>query len=89
MSKKFNIRDFLNKIKWDKREEPNNYKIHYVSRGAPGDVEEITGGEIVKVYSRGFETREGKYIPFHRIIKIINEKNNKIIFISKKYMTKI
>jgi len=89
MKEKFRIRDFLNKIKWDYREKADDYVISYVSRGAPGDVEEISGDLIKKVYTRGFETIEGKYIPFHRIIKIINNKSGEIIFITKKYSFKI
>jgi len=76
MMKKFNIRDFLNKIIWDPREKPKKYIIRYLSRGMPNNFVEIRGNTIIKVYHRGFEYRdlegEKTYIPFHRILEIRN-----------------
>ncbi len=90
MGKKFTIRDFLNKLKWDKREDPGNYMIYYISRGAPGDIEKISADKIVNIYSRGFEFKEDnniKYIPYHRIIIIKNIKDNIFVFKSPKYFS--
>ncbi|MCD6563621.1 MAG: DUF504 domain-containing protein [Thermoproteales archaeon] len=91
MVKKFTIRDFLNKLIWDKREVPDDYEICYLSRGAPGDIEKVSASKILKVYSRGFEYKDDrgiiKYIPFHRIIFIKNIKNNCYIFRSPRYFS--
>lgn len=81
----FKLRDFFNKIKWDSRENPGDYVVIFLSRGAPGDREEVSLDRLIKVYHRGFEVlsdRGVKYIPFHRVIRIVNVKEGKIIFSS-------
>lgn len=88
---KFTIRNFLNKILWDKREVPSNYLIYFISRGAPGDIESVSADKITRVYSRGFEFKEDekvKYIPFHRIVLIKDIKNDRYVFRSPKYFSK-
>jgi len=80
----FNIRNFLNKLKWDPRENPENYIIEYISRGAPNDKEIIRASSITKVFHRGFEYKAPygkiKYIPFHRILLIKNVSTDRIIY---------
>ena len=53
--KPFNIRDFLNRLKWHPKENPADYEIVYVSRGEPNDLAIVNCKNIVKVYHRGFE----------------------------------
>lgn len=85
--RKFNIRDFLNKLMWDPREKPEEYSIIYVSRGEPNDRATVNCSKITKVYHRGFEytSESGRvlYIPFHRIIEI--RKGKKVIFKSPRH----
>ena len=84
---KFNIRDFLNRIKWHPKENPEDYEIVYVSRGEPNDKAIVNCKYIVKVYHRGFEYKRGSsivYIPFHRIIEI-RKKSGEIIFRSPRH----
>ena len=84
----FTIRNFLNMLKWSKKENPSKYRIIYLSRGAPNDREELTADAITGIYSRGFEyERRGKkvYIPYHRIIKIENIETGEIVYKSVKH----
>lgn len=64
-------RDILNEIKW--RFDPNRCRVHYIHRGAPGDVMIIDGSAIKKI-ERSFMILKGDtqdvYIPLHRILKI-------------------
>lgn len=81
------IRDILNRIIWDRRLQPENYVIFYISRGKPGDVEYIPCNLIERV-SRDYVTfkRQGVTlsIPHHRIILILDVKNMKPLFKSPK-----
>jgi len=74
LNKKFDIRNFLNGLIWNPNINPGEYIIKYVSRGAIGDAETVTGDKILTVYHRGFDVKsdfgKSKYIPFHRIIEI-------------------
>jgi len=81
----FRLRDFFNKVIWDPRERPEDYVVIFLSRGAPDDREIVSLKNLIKVYHRGFEIRTEsgvKYIPFHRIIRIVNIREGKIIFSS-------
>ena len=69
-------KEFLNKIKWDKRENPKDYSIAYFDRikgiliEIPYEVIEIEGDFIITI--------DGKNIPMHRIKQI--KKNNKLVW---------
>ncbi len=69
-------KEFLNKIKWDKRENPKEYSIAYFDRikneliEIPYDSIDIEGDFILTI--------DGKTIPMHRIKQI--RKNNKIVW---------
>lgn len=73
-------RSVLNEVKW-KGFDITMCKIHYISRGSPGDIAIAEGSEIKEIDS-GFLILEGvpyeKYIPYHRIKKI--EYGDKTIF---------
>jgi len=82
------LRNLLNRLVWDANLLPDDYVIVYISRGAPGDLEEVRGSAIVKVWARGFEIKAGnktKYIPFHRIVEIKNIKTGEVLFRSPRY----
>lgn len=69
-------KEFLNKIKWDKRENPKDYSIAYFDRikkilvEIPYESIEIEGDFILTI--------DGKNIPMHRIKQI--KKNKKIVW---------
>ncbi len=72
-------RDIFNEIKW--RYDLSKCKIHYIHRGAPGDVKIIEGTSVKKI-EKSFLVLSGivedAYIPYHRIFRIDYE--DKIVF---------
>ena len=82
-----NIRDFLNKLFWDKNysEKREDFDIIYIHRGAPGDVIRFNCKNLIHIFPGSFEyyekeIDEPKIIPFHRITEIIDVKNDILIF---------
>ncbi len=75
------IRDFLNRIFWDPRENRTDYEVIFIHRGAYMDRKSLPCTAIKEVRSSWFiyETpEEGEVlIPFHRIIEIRNLKTGK------------
>ncbi len=73
------IKDLLNKIKWDKRENPEDYKIYYFDRIEnkliPLRFEEIK--EIDGNFLR-LDREEETFIPLHRIKKVT--KKEKVVW---------
>jgi len=63
-----NVRDILNKIKWDRDLE--KAEIWYIHRGATNHTKVISGNEILNIGRSFFDTSSFS-IPFHRILKII------------------
>ncbi len=90
---KFNIRNFLNKLIWDDRLSPDDFVIVYLSRGAPGDREEVVCSLITKVHRNGFEYKtpglRTKYIPFHRVLVIKNRRTGEVVFTSPRYNVRL
>ena len=71
------LRDFLNKIIWDTREDPEDYELLFIHRGAPGDVKRISMSSIVKVARSWFvylDLGSEQFIPLHRVLKVINRR---------------
>ena len=64
-------REMLNEIKW--RFDLGKCRIHYIHRGAPGNVKVVNGNAILDL-GRGFLIIEGDVqnvsIPYHRIFRI-------------------
>ncbi len=64
-------RDILNEIKW--RFDLRRCRVHYIHRGAPGDIR-IVEGSAIKTIERSFlvlgGTVQDVYIPYHRIVRI-------------------
>jgi len=73
------IKDLLNKIKWDKRENPEDYRIYYFDR-IEKKLIPIKFDEILKMESGFLELRreEETFIPLHRIKKVT--KKDKVIW---------
>jgi len=76
------IRDVLNKLLWDPRENSADYRLTFVHRGAPRDVKAIPCNLIAEVESSCFTYRsedEGEVlIPFHRVLEIRDVKTGRI-----------
>ena len=77
------IQDLLNKIKWDKRENPEQYSIFYYDRIlkklikiAYNKIKRIEGSFMV------LDNEEESNIPLHRIKKVVK---NSIIIWERKY----
>ena len=73
------IKDLLNKIKWDKRENPEQYTIFYFDRiektliGIPyTKIKRLEGSFMV------LDNEEESNIPLHRIRKVM--KNNIVVW---------
>ncbi len=82
------LRNFLTRLIWDKKLRAKEFKIVFISRGSPGDIEVISSKQIVSVGKTGFEyitsRGERKYIPFHRIREIREEDTGKKVFSKEK-----
>jgi uncharacterized protein (UPF0248 family) len=69
-----NIRDLLNKIKWDPAEEKkkDKYQIYYYDALRP-ELVELSFSQIIQIDSFGITTLDDTYIPLHRIRKVCFE----------------
>ena len=72
------IKDLINKIKWDKRENPEDYSLIYIDLGkkkelAYTDIKRLEGNFMI--IERGGEETE---IPLHRIREV--KKKGKIVW---------
>jgi len=82
------IRDLLNKLKWDPKEDIRDYIIVYIHRGALNDRRQIPAHLIEKVYVGSFLCTlddEETIIPFHRILEIRNIVSGEIVYLKKGY----
>lgn len=86
------LKNILNKLFWDRRENPNDYKIVFIHRGAPSDRRTISASQIVEVGNSFFvyvSSSEGEAtIPFHRVIEVINVVSGKALWTSLKRESK-
>lgn len=78
------VREFLNKIFWDPRENRFDYEIAFIHRGAPMD-RKILPCSLIKEVKSSWFTYESKeegevIIPFHRIIEIRNVKTGQTVW---------
>jgi len=83
------IRDLLNRIMWHPNEDPRNYEIVFIHRGAPNNLKVIPAWCIVKVKAGSFEYElqgEFGHIPFHRIVEIRDKKNGRLVWRSPKHV---
>ena len=70
------IRDILNKLVWDNRENPEDCIITYIHRGAPEDKMSVSLKGVINICKGHFEYHKNGelvYIPYHRIITIFNK----------------
>ena len=71
------IRDILNKIKWQDKFQLKKIQIWYIHRGGINDINIISGDQIISIGKTFLETTDAM-IPHHRIFKITY--NNTILF---------
>ena len=78
------LRDILNKIFWDPKENKLDYEVVYIHRGATMDQKRLALSLIKEVKSSWFiynhESEGEVVIPFHRIIELINIKTGQKIW---------
>jgi uncharacterized protein (UPF0248 family) len=81
------LKNILNRLRWDARENPENYLITYRHRGAPGDAKQISASRISKLGKSYFTflddpqaESEESIIPFHRILEIRSISDGRIIW---------
>ncbi|HKM51510.1 MAG TPA: RNA repair domain-containing protein [Candidatus Bathyarchaeia archaeon] len=77
------LKNILNRLRWDSRENPENYLITYRHRGAPGDIKQILASQILKLGKSYFtlsECSDETTIPFHRILEIRNLNDGSVIW---------
>jgi uncharacterized protein (UPF0248 family) len=68
-----NPKHILNKLKWHEKFDLSKAEIWYLHRGAPNNTKIIKGDEIVDL-EKSFIKTETAMIPYHRVLKIIYEK---------------
>ncbi len=64
-------RDVLLSIWWREDMDFGRVEIVYVNRGAPGDVGVIRGADVEHLSRSFVELRDGTWIPYHRIKRIM------------------
>ncbi len=81
------LKNILNKLRWSKDENPEDYLITYRHRGAPGDIKKMRAsmiGTLAKSYFTIEETAgEETTIPFHRILEVRNTKDNSVLWVKR------
>lgn len=79
-----NIRNILNKLKWDPKENIEHYELSFVHRGVPRDVKIIPCDIITGVEASWFiyknQVNGETLIPFHRVIEIKNIMTGQIVW---------
>jgi len=81
--KDLTIREILNRIFWDQRENRGNYIVTFIHRGAYMNRKIISFSLIKDVRASCFSYEvdgERVIIPFHRILEIINVKNGELVW---------
>jgi uncharacterized protein (UPF0248 family) len=77
------LKNILNKLFWSEKENPEDYKIIYIHRGAPGNLKSLNASCITKIGKSWFsfkDNEEEKIIPFHRVTLIVNLKTGEYLW---------
>jgi len=76
------LRNILNKILWNEKENQTDYLVTYVHRGAPGDSKQVPFTHIKKIGKSWFSPLENEevLIPFHRIVTVQNVRTGEILW---------
>jgi uncharacterized protein (UPF0248 family) len=81
------LKNILNRLKWDDRENPEDYLITYRHRGAPNDEKQVKASAIRSLGKSYFTLRsedEESTIPFHRILEVRNVTDERLIWRKRK-----
>jgi len=82
------LKNILNKFRWDRSEDAEQYLITYRHRGAPDDMRQVKSSEIVKLgksyFTLASESGEEVTIPFHRILEIRDTTTGTVIWRSRR-----
>jgi uncharacterized protein (UPF0248 family) len=82
------LRDLLNKIFWDSREDPSRYEVKFIHRGADQNMKTVTASKIRRVARSYFILGGGDeetLIPFHRIVEIFDVKEKRSVWASPRH----
>jgi uncharacterized protein (UPF0248 family) len=78
------LKNILNKLRWDSREDAEKYLITYLHRGAPDDRIQVRASEILKLGKSYFTLKsksgEDATIPFHRILEVRDTRAGRVIW---------
>jgi uncharacterized protein (UPF0248 family) len=82
------LKNILNRLRWDIREDAGKYLITYVHRGAPDDRKQVKASEILKLGNSYFtlqsEPGEDVTIPFHRILEVRDTRTGTVVWKSRR-----
>ncbi|WEU41070.1 MAG: RNA repair domain-containing protein [Candidatus Odinarchaeum yellowstonii] len=83
------LKDLFNKLRWAPQFKNKIFKITYIHRGAPNDVQKITSDRINQICSSYFtytnSSGEEVVIPYHRIITVIDEGSGEVLWVKRGY----
>lgn len=76
------MRDVLNRVLWDRRQNPAEYEVTFVHRGAPSDMRTIKFEAIKTVGPSWFVYRDEEevLIPYHRVLTVRNARTGRVIW---------
>jgi uncharacterized protein (UPF0248 family) len=78
------LRNILNRIFWDKRQNPEDYVLSFIHRGALGDVKTISLKKICEIGGSWFTYQDDSgrktTIPFHRIMLLKNVQTGNVLW---------
>jgi len=78
------LKNILNKVIWDRRENPEDYIITFVHRGAVEDLKTIPFAKIQDVGNSWFtyqdDAENETTIPFHRVTCVKNTRSAEVIW---------
>jgi uncharacterized protein (UPF0248 family) len=77
------LKNILNRIIWDRKLNPDNFKITYIHRGGVDDTSSVNGKSLKWVGNSWFMIKienEDTSIPLHRILTVENVKTGEILW---------
>ena len=87
------LKNILNKVIWDRRENPEDYVITFVHRGAVEDLKTIPFARIQDVGNSWFtyqdDAENETTIPFHRVTSVKNTRSGEVIWKKRGVRTQV
>lgn len=76
------LRELLNKIQWDRRQNPTEYEVTFIHRGASSDMRTIEFAAISVIGPSWFTYRDGDevLIPYHRVLTVRNTRTGRVVW---------